>query len=55
MDNAAGVDDLAVVPFDSGTRASSLGHDNMALNLYELVPNADDEGPWTVASFKRSW
>lgn len=49
-DNAAEANDMTLVQFDSGTKATSLDHDsmvhdNMALALHESVFAIDEEGP----------
>lgn len=59
VDNAIGADNMALVPFDSGIKATSLNQgsmvqDSMDLVMHESVFIADDGGLWIVASSKCS-
>lgn len=44
VEKATGANDLALVPFDGGTKASNMDQDSMVLVIHELAPNVDDEG-----------
>lgn len=59
VDNAARAYDMALVPFNGGTKASFLDQDSMTqysmtLILHESFTNANDEGPWIIAFSKLS-